>query len=100
MQHEHAARGFVFLGARRLGQDFLAELVGEVFVLVLDLGEFVEQLADRGVARRLRGLAIEPRRLELERFGIFAHLGKPERTHQPERLVLDESFNVLAANQR
>ena len=70
-----------------LGQDLLAELVGEVLVLLLDLGELDQELADRGVARRLRRLAVEARGFELHVLGIFAHLVEAERPHQPERLL-------------
>ena len=69
-------------------------------MFVLDFRQLVEELADRGVARCLCGLAIEPRCFELQGLGVFAHLVEAERPHQPERLVLDESLHVLAADQR
>ena len=71
-----------------------------VLVFVLDLGQFVEQLADRGVARGFRRLAVEAAGLVFHRLGVFAHFVEVERAHQPDRRLLDEAFDVLAADQR
>jgi hypothetical protein len=49
---------------------------------------------------RLRRLAIEARGLVLHGFGVFAHLLEAERSHQPQRLMMDESLDVLTADQR
>ena len=59
LQQEHAPRGFVLLGASAGRQDLLAELVGQAFVLRLGLGEFDQEPAHRGVARRVPGAPVE-----------------------------------------
>jgi len=82
------------------GQDLLTELVGEALVLGLDLGKVDQQLTHRRVARGFRGAAVEARRLVLHVLGELAHLVELERRHQPERLLLDEAFHILASDQR
>ena len=69
-----------------LVRSFSLELVRQVLVLGLDLGQLQQQLAHRGVARRVGGLAIEPLRLELHVLGVLAHLVEAERPRQPQRL--------------
>ncbi len=100
LQHEHAARSLVLLGAGRLGEDLLAELLGEVLVRRFLLGETVEEFAHRGVAGGACGRAVEARGLVFHVLRIFAHLGEAERAHEPERPVLHEALHVLAPNQR
>ena len=71
-----------------------------VLVFVLDFGKLVEQLADRGVPRGFRRLAIKTAGLVFHRLGVFANLVEIERAHQPYRGLLDEAFDVLAADKR
>ncbi len=99
LQHEHALGGLVFGGAR-FRRDLLAEVVGELFVLVLGGGKVVEQIAHGVVMRRLRGAAIEPRRLVFHLLGKFARGIDRQRPVEPDRPALDEAFDVLAADQR
>src|SRR5262249_2653102 len=87
-------------GARRLGENLLAEFLGEALVPVLDLGELEQQLADRGIARRARRLPIKARGLELHGLGVFAYVIEPQRPGPPERLLRNESLDVLAADER
>jgi hypothetical protein len=44
--------------------------------------------------------AVEAFGLCLHQFGLLAHLLEPERTRHPDRLPFDETFDVLAADQR
>src|SRR4051794_10640101 len=66
-------------------------------MLVLDLRELQQKLANRRIACRARGLAIEARSLKLHGLGIFAHVVDPERPRQPKWLLRDETLDVLAA---
>ena len=101
LQHEHAARGLVFLFARALGEDGLAELVGEAFVAGFRFGKFDQQLPHRGVARAFGGLAVIALGLEFHVLGELAHVLEPERARQPRGLLgMQEALHVLAADQR
>ncbi len=69
-------------------------------VLAFDLGELEQEFPGRGVARGVGGAAVEALGLELHVLGELAHLVEIELRHQPERLLGDEAFDVLAADQR
>ena len=99
LQHEQALGGLV-LGRARFRRNPVAELLRQLFVLVLFSGELGQQLAHRGVFRRLRGAAIKPRRLELHLLGEFTRGIDRQRAVEPDRPALDKAFDVLAADQR
>ena len=101
LQHEHAPRGFIFLGARARRENCLAELVRQALVACFSLRQLDQQLAHRGVACVFCRLAVEALRLELHVLGELAHLLEAERPHQPQRLLrLQEALDVLPADQR
>ena len=99
LQEEHAPRGLVLLGARGRRQEGLLELVGDIFVLALDLGELQQQLAGRGVAGGVGRAPVEALGFEFHVLREFPHLIEVELRHQPQRLLGDEAFDVLAADQ-
>ena len=99
LQHEQALGGLV-LGGARFRRNPVAELLRQLFVLVLGGGELGQKVAHGGVFRRFRGAAVEPRRLELHLLGEFARVIDRQRTVEPDRPALDKAFDVLAADQR
>src|SRR5262245_3446105 len=68
-------------------------------MLVLDLGEFQQELARGSIAGVLRGSTIKSRSLEFHVLGVFAHVVDAKRTYEPERLLVDEALHVLAADE-
>ena len=66
----------------------------------LGFGQLVQKLAYRCIARRFRSLAIELLGFDLHGLGVFAHVFESQRPRQPERLVLDETLDVLSPDQR
>ena len=102
LQHEHPPRGLVLLGARALGQDLLAELVGEALVLGFDLGEL-----DRGAGgsrRRASFRAALPVEARPPRTPWSRRICAPRRGRAAASAraacLLDEALDVLAADQR
>src|SRR5262249_52966876 len=68
-------------------------------MLVLDLGEFQQELARGSIAGIFRGSTIKSRSLEFHVLGVFTHVVDAKRTHEPERLLVDEALHVLAADE-
>ncbi|SRR5579885_1388182 len=99
LQDEHAARDIVlfFAGLRR--QDFLAEILRDLLVLIFGFREVEQQFAYRSVARRFRRFAVKIRGFVFHIGGVFPDLFEAERTNEPDGAVTDESAYVLAADE-
>ena len=64
------------------------------------LREIIQKLADAGVLGTCCSSFIEPASFDFDSASLPANSVEPQRTHQPDRRALDESFHVLAANKR
>jgi hypothetical protein len=91
-------RGRVLLG--RGGWLGMVQLGGQEGVLALLGGQVAQQLADAGVAGLPGCRLVEPPRLLLHRLRLLADGLQVERPHLPDRLAVDETLDVLAADQR
>ena len=100
LQDEEAAVGFVLGVARAVVEFVAAQFFRAIFVRALFLRQVVEQLPYAGVAGARGGLSIEIVRLQFHGGGLAAHHLERQRAHQPNRLAVDETLHVLAADQR
>ena len=66
----------------------------------LYVGEIVEELAQRGVARAGGGAAIEIDGLRFHGFGALAHRVDIVALRQPDRLAADEAAHIVAPDER
>ncbi len=64
----------------------------------LFLRQIIEQAPQIHIVRACRGSLIKTPALNFHRAGLFADSVEPQRTTQPHRFALDESFHVRAAN--
>ena len=90
----------VLVFADVLWQVSLADALGHVFVPHFGVGEIAEQLANRHVFAAGGGAAVEELGLPLHAFGHVADGVELQRLDLPNRLMMDEAANVLAADQR
>src|SRR3989449_2276956 len=84
----------------RLDAASLPSVLGSIFVRAFLLREIIQKLADAGVLGTCCGSFIEPASFDFDSASLLANSVEPQRTHQPDRRALDESFHVLAANKR
>ena len=98
-QDELAAFGRRFLVADLARHQFLLELLRQRFMTLFGRGQVAEQLARRGVGGAFDRLEIEKIGLPFHRLRLRAHRVDAQRPHQPVRLALVKSLDVLAPDQ-
>src|ERR1043166_17889 len=75
------------------------DLFGRVRVAAFLFGELAEKLTNPWVTRSPRRCFVEALGLELHACGSALHCFKAERTHKPDWTSVDETTNVLPADQ-
>src|SRR6266581_6786042 len=69
-------------------------------MLTFDLGQVAQQLADGSVSDSLESAFVKTPRLHLHNLDLFSHGIDSEWTHQPNGAAVDESFHILAPDER
>ena len=100
MQHEQPPPCPFFILLDLRAQFFCFQLLRPVFVRPFFLRQIVEQLPDAGVLGTRSRLLVKTPGFHLHGTGGFVDRVQPERPHQPDRLPLQETPDILPPNQR
>src|SRR5579863_1338898 len=100
LQHEQALlRCVFFLASARCGLFFFDGFGGGV-MLALDFREVAQKFASGSIGNLLQSALVKAFCFQFHDLGLLAHLVDTERADEPFRAALDETFYVLAPNQR
>src|SRR5262249_45374721 len=98
--NERSPRRLVLVGTRFLSQLNVGNVLSNPDVLAFRLHEIAEQFPDICIGRALQRGRIELARLRLDLLGLPANLLDAERPHHPDRVMTNQTGNVMPTDKR